>query len=132
MAKILIIDDDLLVCQSLSLVAERKGHETACANNLKTGIEKAVAEQFDVIFLDPPFEGDLLACALVLCLPLVNASGAVYVEASLPLARLAENQPEDVALRGGTLFPSLSDWQVSREGRAGAVHYHLLRRKNEE
>jgi len=50
----------------------------------------------------------------------------------LPLARLAENQPEDVALRGGTAFPSLSDWQVSREGRAGAVHYHLLRRKNEE
>lgn len=52
MAKILIIDDDQLVCQSMSLVAERKGHETACAYNLRAGIEKAVAESFDVIFLD--------------------------------------------------------------------------------
>jgi two-component system NtrC family response regulator len=52
MAKILIIDDDPLVCQSLSLVAERKGHETACANTLRTGIEKAAVGLFDVIFLD--------------------------------------------------------------------------------
>ena len=87
---------------------------------------------FDVVMLDPPFDGDLLARALALCLPLVSAAGAIYVEAALPLARLAENRPDDVALRGGVLFPSLSGWEVSREGRAGAVHYHLLRRKNEE
>jgi len=52
MAKILIIDDDEMVCQSLSLVAQRKGYATDCAYNLGSGLEKASAEMFDVVFLD--------------------------------------------------------------------------------
>lgn len=52
MARILIIDDDQLVCESLSLVTERKGHETACAYTLGAGMEKAASGEFDVIFLD--------------------------------------------------------------------------------
>ncbi len=87
---------------------------------------------FEVVLLDPPFEGDLLARAVALCLPLLSPAGAIYIEAPMPLARLTENQPDDVALRGGVLFPTLAGWTVTREGRAGAVHYHLLRRKNEE
>ena len=35
MANILIIDDDNTMCQSLSLVAKRWGHEAACANTLR-------------------------------------------------------------------------------------------------
>lgn len=52
MARILIIDDDQLMCQSLSMVTERKGHETTCAYTLSAGMEKAAAVEFDVIFLD--------------------------------------------------------------------------------
>ncbi|BCS54445.1 sigma-54 dependent transcriptional regulator [Geobacter sp. SVR] len=52
MAKILIIDDDQLVCQSLSLVARRKGHEADCAHTLAVGLKKASQELFDVVFLD--------------------------------------------------------------------------------
>ena len=52
MAKILIIDDNEMVCQSLSLVAQRKGYTTDCAYTLGSGLEKASAEMFDVVFLD--------------------------------------------------------------------------------
>ncbi|MDD2851383.1 MAG: sigma-54 dependent transcriptional regulator [Desulfuromonadaceae bacterium] len=52
MANILIIDDDRLVCQSLSLVAKQSGHKVTSAHNLRDGLENAIAEPFDVVFLD--------------------------------------------------------------------------------
>ncbi|MDD5284591.1 MAG: sigma-54 dependent transcriptional regulator [Desulfuromonadaceae bacterium] len=52
MARILIIDDDQLMCQSLSLVARQKGYEATSAHTLGEGLEKAIAEPFDVVFLD--------------------------------------------------------------------------------
>ncbi len=87
---------------------------------------------FDVIFLDPPFEGDGLARILLHCLALLKPDGALYLEAGLPLERLVQNLPEDLPARGGTPFPSPAPWEVVRQGRAGAVHYHLLQRGNEE
>jgi two-component system NtrC family response regulator len=52
MARILIIDDDELICQSLSLVAKQKGYEVRSANTLGDGLEKVTNEPFDVVFLD--------------------------------------------------------------------------------
>jgi len=52
MAKILIIDDEETICQSMSLVGSRSGHETCCARTLGSGLEKALSEPFDVVFLD--------------------------------------------------------------------------------
>jgi two-component system NtrC family response regulator len=52
MAKILIIDDDELICQSLSLVARQKGYEATSTFTLGEGLEKATTEPFDVVFLD--------------------------------------------------------------------------------
>jgi len=52
MAKILIIDDDQLMCQSLSLVARQKGYEATSSFTLHDGLEKAIGEPFDVVFLD--------------------------------------------------------------------------------
>ncbi|VXB48193.1 putative methyltransferase [Burkholderia sp. 8Y] len=74
---------------------------------------------FDVIFLDPPF-GDqaLLARALELAAPLAAPDGAIYVECGEPLEPAA--------------IEALAGWIVAREGKAGAVRYHLLRRQNEE
>ncbi|MDR5853492.1 16S rRNA (guanine(966)-N(2))-methyltransferase RsmD [Caballeronia sp. LZ062] len=74
---------------------------------------------FDVIFLDPPF-GDhaLLARALELAAPLAAPDGAIYVECGEPL------EPAGIE--------ALTGWTVTREGKAGAVRYHLLRRENEE
>lgn len=101
----------------------------ADALRLAAGLTPA---SFDVIFLDPPFDGDGLARILPRCLELLDPDGALYLEAGQPLERLLQNLPEDLAGRGGTPFPSLAPWTVVRQGRAGAVHYHLLRRGNEE
>lgn len=74
---------------------------------------------FDVIFLDPPFDAELLVPALQNVLPLAAADAAIYVEAPQPLDRFLDGAV-------------LGDWQIVRQDRAGAVHYHLLRRENKE
>lgn len=52
MARILIIDDDVLICQSLSLAARQKGFEAVSSHTLGDGLKKATSEPFDVVFLD--------------------------------------------------------------------------------
>ncbi|QNM97388.1 16S rRNA (guanine(966)-N(2))-methyltransferase RsmD [Chitinimonas koreensis] len=64
-------------------------------------------ERFDVVFLDPPFAGDLLPRALAALRPRLADGARVYVES-------AE-------------WPELAGWEVLREGRAGLVRYGLLR-----
>ena len=52
MARILIIDDDELMCQMLSSLVLNRGHEAACALTLEEGLEHAARGNFDVVFLD--------------------------------------------------------------------------------
>src|SRR6185369_15409986 len=52
MARILIIDDDELICRSLSLAARQKGFEATSCYTLGEGLKKATTEPFDVVFLD--------------------------------------------------------------------------------
>jgi 16S rRNA (guanine966-N2)-methyltransferase len=70
-------------------------------------------QTFDVVFLDPPFAGDLLARAAAGLArnALVAPGGAIYVEA-------AADQP---------LPDWPAAWQPQRTGKAGEVGYHLLR-----
>ncbi|UTH75433.1 16S rRNA (guanine(966)-N(2))-methyltransferase RsmD [Chromobacterium sp. IIBBL 290-4] len=65
-------------------------------------------ERFDVIFLDPPYDSDLLAQALPLLAGLLADDGVVYME--------ARQWPE--ALPDG--------WDCVRQDKAGTVHYGLL------
>jgi 16S rRNA G966 N2-methylase RsmD len=73
---------------------------------------------FDVVFLDPPFDADLLGRALAVAVPLVRADGYLYVEAGEALDPATHE--------------SLAGWEVTRQGKAGAVHFHLLQRENKE
>ncbi len=52
MANLLIIDDEQLMCRSMSLVAQQQEHQTTCAATLADGLAKNQEQQFDVIFLD--------------------------------------------------------------------------------
>ncbi|HXZ09322.1 MAG TPA: 16S rRNA (guanine(966)-N(2))-methyltransferase RsmD [Paraburkholderia sp.] len=116
------------------LMVERSGRAAAQlrANQAKLGaksIEIAEADalrlaaslspgSFDVVFLDPPFDSDLLARALELAVPLVSADGFLYVESGETL----DTAQTEV----------LTGWTIVRQGKAGAVHFHLLQRENEE
>lgn len=67
----------------------------------------------DVVFLDPPFDGDLLQPALKEAGRLVTPEGLVYAESGEPL------KAADAARCG---------LRIVRAGRAGQVHFHLLQR----
>jgi len=66
---------------------------------------------FELVFLDPPFEGALLEPAVAAAARIVMPQGYVYVES-------------------GEALPARADLTAYRQGRAGAVHYALLQRLN--
>ena len=66
-------------------------------------------ESFELIFIDPPFDAPLLQPALALAPRLVVSQGFVYVEA-------------------GQALQAVPGLKLHRQGRAGAVHFHLLQR----
>ncbi len=72
-------------------------------------------QRFDIVFLDPPFESGLLAAAMR-----ALADGGW-------LAERACIYLEAPAAAG--LPPLPGDWALHRSGRAGAVGYHLARRR---
>jgi len=65
--------------------------------------------RFDVVFLDPPYKQGWLEKLEPLLTELVAADGALYVES-------------EGALDG------MGQWRTVRSGRAGQVHFHLMRR----
>jgi 16S rRNA (guanine966-N2)-methyltransferase len=73
---------------------------------------------FDVVFLDPPFGDEILGRAIELAAPLVSEDGFLYVESGSPI------EPGETE--------ALAGWTLVRRGKAGAVHYHLLQRENDE
>jgi 16S rRNA (guanine966-N2)-methyltransferase len=65
-------------------------------------------ERFDVVFVDPPYGSGLVEAALPLLPRLLAADALVYVESD-------------------RAFSAAQPWLRVREGRAGAVHYCLIR-----
>lgn len=65
------------------------------------------AQQYDVIFLDPPFDNDYLPKLLEILPQRLSANGVVYVES-------------------GERIDVSAPWQVLKSGKAGQVHYQLL------
>ncbi len=52
MAKILIIDDEEMMCATLETLVTRKQHDACSAMTLAEGIALAASDDFDVVFLD--------------------------------------------------------------------------------
>ncbi len=52
MEKVLIIDDNELVCQTLSQLVKRMGMEASWETTLRNGLENARCHDYDVVFLD--------------------------------------------------------------------------------
>jgi 16S rRNA (guanine966-N2)-methyltransferase len=80
---------------------------TALRGDARTWLERG-SGRFDVVFCDPPFADDPWNWLLPACAGLLAPGGAVYAEAARPIA-------------------SAAGLALSREGRAGAVVYHLFR-----
>ena len=65
--------------------------------------------KFDVIFLDPPFQKNILPELLPTLMDKMNDDSVVYIET-------------------GTVFEAGADWKILKRARAGAVHYQLIKR----
>ncbi len=73
-------------------------------------------EKFDVVFLDPPFNADILPKILPLCSVLLKPGGLVYVESPVFLSEeiMKKTSKKDEL------------WHIIRQDKAGHVCYHLL------
>jgi 16S rRNA (guanine(966)-N(2))-methyltransferase RsmD len=76
---------------------------------------RCAPDAFECVFIDPPFDAPLVEPALTAAARIVVPQGFVYVEAGRPLV------PEPLEALG---------LRLHRQGRAGAVHFHLLQRVN--
>ena len=115
-AQVLLLERDRRVAASLEQTRQRlKATTLSVANaDAMAWMARCAPESFELVFIDPPFDSDLLAPAIAAAARLVVPDGFVYIEAGRALA------PEASALHGLALH---------RIGRAGAVHFHLAQRR---
>ena len=115
-AEVVLIERDVvlarsLVASQLRLKAASVRVETADA---LAWMARCAPARFELVLLDPPFDAGLLPRALSAAAPLVAGGGGLYVESPQPMTEA--DLPAGFALL--------------RQGRAGTVHYHLLRRNS--
>ena len=116
-AEVLLIERDADLVRSLraSQVRLKADALRVEATDAIVWMGRCAPARFDLVLLDPPFGAGLQPAALAGAAPLVAEGGAIYLESSRPLA--AADIPPGLAL--------------VRQARAGAVHYHLLRRSSQ-
>ena len=107
-AEVVMVEKNRAVFRSL----QENSNKLSCVNialRCEDGIEFVRREsgRYDVIFLDPPFQSDLLSNALLLLGNKLAEDGLVYVET-------------------GELFEPGSNWTVLKRAKAGKVFYQLL------
>jgi len=114
-AEVVLLERDPVLVASLTATRQRldAGAVQIERADALQWLARAPAGSFDVVFLDPPFDSPLLAPALVAAARIVAAGGFVYAEGPAP------GDPLTMAAAG------LEPW---RAGRAGAVHFELLRK----
>jgi len=83
-------------------------------------------QRFDLIILDPPFASEIGLQAARLAIPLLSDVGLLYVE--------SDRNWDDALLQAkeplGTDLAKA--FELLRQARAGAVHYHLLKRQHDD
>ncbi len=115
--RVTLVENNWRLVEQLTLVKHRLGAENV---DVVAGDALAVAARwpdaaFEIVFLDPPFDSSLLFPALAAAARLVTAGGLIYAEgtAGLDSSMLARHRLEP-----------------ARAGRAGRVHFHLLRHQS--
>lgn len=71
-------------------------------------------EKFDIVFVDPPFASGLLPAVLGKLPGSLVSGGVTYAEWGTPIAGVIEKLPGQ-------------PWEIAKQGRAGAVHFAILR-----
>lgn len=108
--KVTMIDANSAVVRQLEANREKlKATNIAIQRGDALAVAQSLAgrgARFDLIFLDPPYQTELLARTLPLSRNLLKEGGLVYAESDQPLV--------------------FEGWQAVREAKAGNVYYCLL------
>ena len=113
-ATVVLLDADADVVQLLKASQQRLGAVQMQIERAEAlaWMRRRAARSFDLIFLDPPFQAQLLQSAIDTAAELVSDAGYLYAEGHEPMKQA---------------MPGFELW---RSGRAGAVHFQLLRRSS--
>jgi len=107
--RVVMVECDQRAFQALTLSARELGCATAVELHRGDALEfvRKCTDTFDLVFLDPPFDGGLAAAILPAMPRLVRPGGSVYVESASAVV----------------LAPP---WQLYRQGKAGNVIFQLF------
>ena len=111
-ARVVLVEQAPKVLAALRANAEMLGNPGALEIMRGDALQYAASTKakFDLIFLDPPFKKGWIARLEPLVSGLASENAALYVEAEQEIAALGE-------------------WRAVRHGKAGEVHYQLMRRE---
>ena len=114
-AEVVLIERERKLAASLSAVKQRLDAVHLRVENADAlaWMARCAPASFELIFIDPPFDAALVEPALAAAARLVVVGGFVYVESGAAL------EPQAGVATG---------FVPHRQGRAGAVHFHLLQR----
>jgi 16S rRNA (guanine966-N2)-methyltransferase len=124
---VVMIDTHTPVIRQLDTIKQKLQADTVTllrADALVSAQSMALrGQRFDLVFLDPPYQQDMLSKTLPLCVNLLAADGLVYVESGAPLPFAQED--------GDDTPDWLAPWEAIRADKAGIVFYHLLRLRSQ-
>ena len=114
-ASVLMLEHDPALVAQLAAQQQRLGADAVRVQrgDAVSALRQATPASVDLVFIDPPFDGDLFQSALKAAALAVAADGYIYLEAPV------EWTDEALAPLGLAAYRHL---------KAGAVHAHLLRR----
>lgn len=108
-ARVVMVEKSRAVAENLKANARTLGATTVEVQGADAlHFIKSTRDQFDVVFLDPPFDSDLMQQVLPLLPALLAPDARVYVE--------------------GRVWPDVSGWDELKRDRAGVVHFGLVSR----
>ena len=113
-AKVVMVESNAAACRALQATKEKLGAvQVDIYQSDATSRIASLNIEFDVVFLDPPYDNHALTGFLPACKRLVTADGLVYIESDQPFAT-------------SPLPDWLSGWQLVRDDKAGSVHFALI------
>ncbi len=122
--QVILVESNASACQQMQASKEKlkaeqvsvvRGDALLQAARLQKMLQHGDAKPFDLIFIDPPYQSQLYASAMLACTSLLSKHGLIYVE--LPAK---QDLPE-----------WMQHWHIMRQDSAGMVAFYLLARKPE-
>lgn len=113
-----LVDKDPEIVTLLNDEKERLGAENAIIFQREVPRQLTRGDQFDIIFIDPPYASNLIldACKFLEENLFLKNPAYIYIESDKPI--IEDTLPKN--------------WQLIKAKRAGQVYYHLVRRAMKE